>query len=87
MLWQSEAKGAQITAPRMLQLADIQVPKEWLVDMRALRQLEGPRNMTTIAQVQETYDQARISFASTQTSYASSRSQSRSDASTSHQPL
>ena len=62
LLWQTDSKGAQITVPRMLQLSEVNVPREWIVDLKSLKQLESPKNLTTIAHVQEHNNQARISF-------------------------
>lgn len=62
LLWQTQTKGAQLTVPKMINLADIQVPKNWIIDTRALQQRTMPKNLTTIASIKETPGKAHILF-------------------------
>ena len=47
----------------MINLTDIKVPKEWIIDVRSLKQMDVPCNLTTIVGIHETPHEARISFA------------------------
>ena len=76
LLWQTKTKGAQLTVPKMINLADIKVPKEWIIDVRALKQLDVPHKLTTIASIHENTNEAHISFEDSRPSSSSSSSYS-----------
>ena len=46
----------------MINLTDMKVPKEWIIDVRSLKQMDVPHNLTTIARIHETPHAACISF-------------------------